>query len=378
MIPIATAVKRLRAWLAESRVQLGLALRVTVSAVLTLAASHILNLRIPLWAVLTAVVLTQLSVGRSLRATTDYFIGTIGAAVYAGIVGAMFALLPESQLALSIGLAIAVAPATLLAALNPRFSAAPFTAVLVFLAPTITHATPIGSALERLLEVAVGGGIGLIVSLLVLPARAHDLAIAAAADMLELMARFQSGLFARFTEPAGSDEEVAALVRLQDSIGQALIKLETTAREAQHERMTRLTADPDQGPLVRTMLRLRHDLVIVWRAALEPLPAPFAARLGPWLTRIGTAMGYYLKACARALAARRGPPPMEGVITALDGLAAEMAALREEGLTRELPAHTVEHVFALGFALDQVRQHLADLARCVDELSASGRREGRA
>jgi uncharacterized membrane protein YccC len=375
LIPIATAVKAVRSWLAEQRVQLGLALRVTVSALLTLAASQLLHLRIPLWAVITSVVLTQLSVGRSLRATTDYFIGTIGAAVYAGVIGSLCgALAADNPVVLYVGLALAVAPATLLAALNPRFSAAPFTAVLVFLAPTVTHATPIGSALERLLEVAVGGSIGLLVSLVVLPARAHDLAIGAAAEVLGLMARFLPGLFGRFTQHPAPDDE-AVLVRLLDSIGHAQAKLETTEREARHERMTRLSPDPDQGPLVRTTLRLRHDLVIIWRAALEPLPAPFEARLGPWLTRIGTTTGYYLRACARALEARRGPPPMDAVIAALDGFAAEMAALRREGLTRELPGHAVEHVFALGFALDQVRQHFTDLARCVAELAAPERRK---
>ena len=372
MTPIAAAGKGLRAWLAGRGVQFRLAVRVTIAAVATLAVAHVLQLKIPLWAVLTAVVLTQLSVGRSLRATADYFIGTIGAAAYAGTVGA---LMPDAQGAqLYAGLAIAVGPPTLLAALNPRLSAAPFTAVLVFLAPTITQATAIASALERLWEVAVGGSIGLMVSLLVLPARAHDLALQAAADMLKLMARLQPGLFKKLTRHPRLDE--AALLKLQDDIGRALVKLETTAGEASHERMTRLTADPDQGPLVRTMLRLRHDLVMLGRAALEPLPAPFEARLGPWLTRIGRLTGYYLKACARALLARRGPPPLVAVIAALDGLAAEMAALRREGLTRGLSAHAAEHVFALGFALDQMRQHLADLARCLTELSASGRRGG--
>lgn len=373
MTPIAAAGKGLRAWLADRRVELRLALRVTISALATLAVAHLLQLQIALWAVLAAVVLTQLSVGRSLRATTDYFIGTTGAAAYAGTLGALMpSLVPDAQgIQLYAGLALAVAPATLLAALNPRFSAAPFTAVLVFLAPTITQASPIASALERLWEVAVGGGVGLVVSLLVLPARAHDLAITAAADMLKLMARLQPGLFKKLTRHPRLDE--AALRKLQDGIGQALIKLETTAGEARHERMTRLAPDPDQGPLVRTMLRLRHDLVMIGRAALEPLPAPFEARLGPWLTRIGRLTGYYLKACARALLARRGPPPMHVVIAALDGFAAELAALRQEGLTRSLPAHEAEHVFALGFALDQLRRHFTDLARCLTELSASGR-----
>jgi hypothetical protein len=52
-----------------------------------------------------------------------------------------------------------------------------------------------------------------------------------------------------------------------------------------------------------------------------------------------------------------------------------MAALRQEGLTRGLSAHDAEHVFALGFALDQMRQHFTDLARCLMELSAAGRRK---
>jgi hypothetical protein len=246
--------------------------------------------------------------------------------------------------------------------------------VLVYLAPTITHATPIDSALERLLEVAVGGTIGLLVSLLVLPARAHDLAIEAAAHMLELMARLQPVLFAQFTQRGRGDK--AALLRLQDSIGQALIRLDATAREARHERMTRLAADPDQGPLVRTMLRLRHDLVMIGRAVLEPLPAPFEARLGPPLARLGSALSDYLAACAGALRARRGPPPMEPVVAALDGYAAQMAALRQEGLTRNLPSQVLEHVFALGFALDQMRHHLTDLARCVTEFAAPGWRTG--
>jgi hypothetical protein len=356
--------------LADRRAQFRMTVRVTIAAVATLAVAQLLQLRVPLWAVLTAVVLTQLSVGRSLRATTDYFIGTIGAAAYAGTVGALVA---NTQVNAYMGLAIALAPATLLAALNPRFSAAPFTAVLVFLAPTMIQATAIASALERLWEVAVGGSIGLLVSLVVLPARAHTLAIEAAADMLKLMARLQPGLFKKLTRHPRLDE--AALLKLQDDIGRALIRLETTAGEARHERMTRLTADPDQGPLVRTMLRLQHDLVMIWRAALEPLPAAFEARLGTGLMRIGRLTGYYLKACARALLARRGPPPMDAVIAALDGFAGEMAALRQEGLARGLSAHDAEHVFALGFALDQMRQHFKDLARVLTESSVSGQRK---
>ena len=38
-------------------------------------------------------------------------------------------------------------------------------------------------------------------------------------------------------------------------------------------------------------------------------------------------------------------------------------------LTRGLSAESAEHVFALGFALEQMRQNLEDLERCVREWS---------
>src|SRR5215470_3859908 len=193
-----TAGKWVRSWLASHRVELGLCLRVTISAVLTFVTAQVLNLAIALWAVLTAVILTQLNVGRSVKATTDYFIATIGAAIYAGLVGTV---VPHAdEISLLAALAIAVAPAALLAALNTRFSAAPFTVVLVLLAPTITHAAPLASALERVMEVAVGGIIGLLVSIFVLPARAYDLVIEGAAQILEVMARLLPALLAKFTQ----------------------------------------------------------------------------------------------------------------------------------------------------------------------------------
>src|SRR5262249_43302524 len=159
---IATAGKWVPTWLASHRVELGLCLRVTISAVLAFVTAHLLNLTIALWAVLTAVILTQLSVGRSVKATTDYFTATVGAAIYAGVVGT---LVPHAD-EISLLAVLAIAPAALLAALNTRFSAAPFTVVLVLLAPTITHAAPFASALDRVMEVAVGGVIGLLVSIL--------------------------------------------------------------------------------------------------------------------------------------------------------------------------------------------------------------------
>ena len=363
MKSMATTWRWLRRLPRERGAELRLCLRMTTAAMLSLAVAHLLNLPIALWTVLTAVILTQMSVGRSLKATTDYLVGTLGGAIYAGAVGT---LVPhDNEVALLAALALAVAPAALVVAINPRYSAATFTAVMVFFGPTITHTGPIASAAERVIEVAVGGFVGLFVSLVVFPARAHDLAIEAAAQMIDLMARFVPELFAGFTQ----ELDRSALHAMQNRIGAAFGRLDAVAVEASHERMTRLAGEPDQAPLLRTLLRLRHDLVMIGRAAAVPLPVTFRSRLAPRVARISETAADYLRGCSGALLARQGPPSLEAIQAALDGYDAEFAAMRREGLTRDLSDDTVERIFALGFALEQLRRNFSDLGRCVAELA---------
>ena len=69
--------------------QLALCLRATVAAVSTLLLAKTLQFPLYLWAVLTAVILSHVSFGRSLKATIDYVVGTLGGVVYAGIVGVL-------------------------------------------------------------------------------------------------------------------------------------------------------------------------------------------------------------------------------------------------------------------------------------------------
>jgi uncharacterized membrane protein YccC len=360
------ARKWLRSWLRQHRAQLRLCLRMSTSAVAGLAVAQLLALPLPLWTVLTAVLLTQISVGRSLKASTDYLASTLGGAVYAGTIGA---LVPhDNEIALLAAVALAVAPAALVAASNPRFSAAPVSAVMVFFGPTITHAGPIVSAVERVAEVAIGALVGLVVSVLVLPARAQDLVIEAAGRMLTLMAGAARELFTGFT--ASLDQ--AAIHRIQDPLGDTLARLNAIAPEVRHEQVARLAVTAEPGPLLRTMLRLRHDLVMIGRAAMEPLAEPVRTRLAAPIQRVAETVADYLRASGLALTARCAPPPLDDVDAALDRFAAEVAAIRREGLTRGWSNEAVERLFALGFALEQMHQNFRDLARCVGDFCREG------
>jgi len=343
------------------RPQLGLSLRVTVAALVSLALAQYLQLYLPLWAVLTAIIVTQVSVGRSLKVTIDYLVGTLGGAIYGG---AIAVLVPHSsEIALLTVLAVAVAPLALAAAINPSLNVAPITAVIVLLVPTITHAPPLASALDRVIEVGVGALAGLAVSFLLLPSNAHRLAIEAAARTLDRMARALTELLAGL--PQGLDND--ALHRIQDGIGLSLVQLDAVGKEADRERGAFLTSEPDIRPLLRTLLRLRHDLVMIGRAAVVPMPEAFRTRLQAPLARAGADAADYMRASGSALLARRDPPALEPLEAALDAYAAEVAALREDGLTRTLPGDAAERFFALGFALEQVHQNFKDLNRCVAE-----------
>lgn len=359
--PVTILWRWLRARASLRRVHLALSLRVTVAAILALVAAQALGLPLPLWAVLTAVIVTQMSVGRSLKATGDYLLGTLGGAIYGG---AIAILIPhESELALLLVLVIAVAPLALLAAVRPSMNVVPITAIIILLLPGLTHTSPLDSAIFRVIEVGLGAVVGLLVSFLVLPSSAHRQMRQAAARILELMARALVALLAGLRRGLDADE----LHRLQDGIGQGLTDLNTIGVEAERERRARLSSEADTGPLRRTLLRLRHDLVIVGRAAGTPLPEEMQTRLAPRLDAIADAAARYLRACSTALLAYAGPPSLTAFEQALEAYDAEVERARAEGLTRVLPADGAERFFAVGFALEQMHQNLLDLARVVDE-----------
>ena len=69
------------------RAQLRFSLRVALAALLAFDIAQVLTIPLHgLWAVLTAVVVTQMSIGASIRATAEYVVGTLGGVIYASAV----------------------------------------------------------------------------------------------------------------------------------------------------------------------------------------------------------------------------------------------------------------------------------------------------
>src|ERR1700743_3153173 len=358
-------LKRIGAWLISRTAELGLGIRVTVAAMGALVVALACGLKLPLWAVLTSLIVTQMSVGRALKATRDYLIGTIGGAIYGG---AIAVLIPHhGEGALLAVMVMAVAPLAFIAAIKPSLNVATVTAIIVLLLPAMNNGSPLDAAIDRVLEVAVGALTGLAVSFLVLPSRAHSQIRINAAHVLELLASALTELLSGLTQGRDNNK----LHGLQDGIGTAIAALNALGVEAERERAARLSSGPDTGPLLRTILRLRHDIVIIGRASVVPLPVELQVRLAPPLAAVAAAICDYLRSTAEALRIGRGAAAILPVESALEGYSAAVAAVRGEGLTRGVAGDVVERFYAIGFSLEQMRQNLKDLERCISDWSES-------
>jgi uncharacterized membrane protein YccC len=356
-----TLWKRLRETVGAYRSQLRFSLRMTAAGLFALVVAQSLALPLHgLWVVLTAVVVTQMSVGGSLRATIEYTIGTLGGAIYAAAIGV---LVPHAGAIAQGGvLALTIAPLAFVAAINPNFRVAPFSAVLVLLLSGQLGEGPIESAFTRFLEVALGGAIAIVVSLLVFSQRAHGLGGEAAAQILERMAKGFPELLTGFTQRLDANK----VRQLQDDLGRSVIAFQEIAAEAKRERLVALGSEPDPAPLSRTLLRLRHDFVLIGRA-VTPFPSDIAQRLDPLLNRVGQDVSEFLGGGATALVRRRACPSLQPAEASLKAYGLAINSLRNEGLTRALSDSEVERLFALSFALEQFHHNLIDLARCVRE-----------
>jgi uncharacterized membrane protein YccC len=359
---IENAIDRIGARQAEVK----LALRVTIAGTLAFAITKIFNLPQGYWAAITAVVITQASVGGSLKAAIERFMGTIAGAIYGGVIAAF---VPHSS-PLGVGLAMFVGlfPLALLAAIKPSFRVAPVTSLIMLLPPAGQAIGPLAAAIDRVAEITLGNIVGVVVSLFVLPARAHTLMMEAAAKVVSLNANLiELHVGELLGEPKGRN----ALQTIHPQIRAALKKAEAAADEAARERKSHLTDAADPEPLIRTLYRVRHDLVMIGRASTNPLPARILDRLAPSLKALQEETCFLLLGIAKSLQTRTAPPDAEGFRAALHAFVSETESLRSHALSHDLPYGSFGQVFALGFAFEQFRKNLEDLLERTKELASA-------
>ena len=210
----------LRGWAGANAAALRLCFRMTVAGLLAYVLAEFFALPQGYWAVFSAIIVMQASVGGSIKATIDRVIGTIGGAVAGGAVG--YIVPHQSVFSLGVALVIALAPLTLVAALWPNYRIAPLTAVIVLLTPGAQQLGPVDLAIFRIVEITLGSFVGLGVSLVLWPARAHGLVISTAARALGLLA----DLLGDWLAVLAGGRDRTRITQLQDDIRAAMGRLE--------------------------------------------------------------------------------------------------------------------------------------------------------
>jgi hypothetical protein len=174
--------------------------------------------------------------------------------------------------------------------------------------------------------------------------------------------------------PLLGDPAQADLGALAVETRQSLSKLETLVGEAARERRSRLSDAPDPEPLLRTLMRLRHDVIMLRRALREPGDEALREHVAkPWshATQTGAAS---LRAVGEALSEGRSPERSGAMSASLSDYRAALDEIRRRELTRALPTDVVWRLFGTGFALEQFRRDLDDLVERTQEFSAGHKR----
>ena len=349
-------------WFRSHRAQFRLGLRITVAGLVSYVLCPVFGLTQTYPAVLTAVIVMQASVGASLKAVMDRFVGSLGGALWA--VGVLLALQHFNRYSTGVVFVVALVPLAILAAFKPAYRTAPTTAIILLLTPS-SVAGPFASATQRMLGIGLGSVVALVVSLVILPARAHGTFGETAGRVVSRMSALVAILMKRMSEP-GDPETIQ---KLYDDIRQAISQAETVADEVQRERATHLAAGPDPQPMCRALRRLRNDLAMIGRTTSDPLPESIRVALSDVTAATGSAITTFLEISSEAITRQQQAPSIERCEKEIARFASTLTELRRSGSMRELSDETVGQIFGLAFSVEQLHQDMKDLVDRINDLA---------
>lgn len=336
------------------------AARVSVAVGAAFAVSTLLNLPQGYWAVFTAVIVVQTSIGGTITASLERMAGT----VVGGLVGVAGAYLRASTI-LEEGLVLSAAVALLAfaAAVQPKLKVAPITAAIVLVGGGATHMSPMLAAFWRVAEILLGSVVGLAATLFVFPARARKAvaerlrgATAALADILDIHARDLSG------PEAGED-----IRRAHKASRKQLAGVEQAIAEAARENASGLGDARVSDALLQTLLRVRSDTAMVGRALASPLPPTVAAPLAPPAQALLTAIALQLRRCCDA-PGHIAAPAHKALNPQRAAFEHAVEQVRRAKLTTDMTFDAVARVFGLVFALESLMFDLDELVERASEL----------
>lgn len=334
------------------------AIRVSSAVLAAYTLATLLRLPQGYWAVFTAVIVVQSSLGATITASIERFMGTVVGAVAGAGAAMLHARWPEAGGPI---LAVTAALLAFLAAVRPALKVAPITAVIMLIG-TSTHMDPLVAAFLRTAEITVGSVVGVAATLLIFPARAHTSVIAS----IDKVARLLAELLEHYALKLKSGATELDAREHYDDMLKALSKLQTAMTEADRESASKLSDHSVTDALPRTLWRLRNDSVMIGRALREAFPSPGLALPSAAML---AASAVFLRACTALLSG--GPRPDRlAFAEAHQAFQAAVETLREGGGTRALPFDDAARVFGLVFAVENLFGNLGDFEERVEETAA--------
>jgi uncharacterized membrane protein YccC len=333
-------------------------LRTAAAGGLTMVVAEALALPQGYWAVISAIIIIQNRIGASLQAAASRVAGTLAG----GLVGFAVAMVtPSTPMGTLFGLVLAVGVLGMMAARNPSLRVAPVTAaILLVSAPS--HVDVTISAAHRMIEILIGCGIGVLVSVTVAPVRSDTWMRGQVAEILSALAT----LFGLDQGKQTSDTAEGAAANAV--IDKAFAAIGTVTQEVARERASHISRGGVDPERIRHELRgLRTSSTLVFRVLALPRPATVADALTRPLAGVTDAVRATLLALGGSARAREVPAPTDALEQAFAAFNTAAQDLETHGVAMD--ASVIAYLNNLSFALEQIRHSIARVAGCIADMA---------
>ncbi len=314
------------------------------------------------WAVFTALVVAQVTMGAAWKPA---FYRTVGSTAGALAAMLLFVILGPGVVRVGVMLFLLATLFGFLTVLHPSFSAAGFTAAIVLVLGRIE-----GSALHigwlRVLYTVLGSVVAFAVGALIWPVRAREGLRNKLANILDGAGSLYRAVTAAALQGIDNEPQIRALDRQLHDLRRGITQQMDEARN--ELAFTRFNQDAYQDfvqaadQLRRRLTAMAEDSSLFVHAQVEP-------GLVPSLPALAEKTSQTFSAMAQAVRKKETTPSSNELDAALRDLDADLAQLREQRATAPLALDRMLPFWALVFNLREVAQDLKQLESTLPELA---------
>ena len=318
------------------------------------------------WAVFTALVVTQVTLGASWKPALYRTIGSTSGALAAML---LFLILGPGTFRVGIALFLLATLFGFLTVQHPSFSAAGFTAAIVLVLGRL-EGTPIHIGWLRVLYTLLGSFVAFAVAALIWPVRAREALRIKIANILDGAGTLYRAVTAAALEGVDNEQEVRELDRRLHDLRRGITQQMDEARsELAFSRFNQGAYQQvvELGDQVRRRLTsMAEDTSLYMHARVEPGLAPSLPAL---VEQTAQTFGVLADALRHTAHNTNRPQNIEALDAAIGALDADLAQLRAHRVTSPFALDRMLPFWALIFNLREVAQDLKQLESTVPQLA---------